>query len=134
MTYPYASIGKRISFRAQTAITKGQFVKLHTALASDNAVYVVPGAAEGDAVIGVAITSASADQAVEIETMPGSIVPVLCGGSIAHGAQVECDASGRAVTAAGAAARSLGQIIGAAASGETVSLLFRAGLNTPPNV
>ena len=105
----YALPGSIVSFNAGAAITRGQLVRITGSMT------VSPAAAATDPVIGVAVTSASANQQVSV-IIGCPIVWVTAGGAVSAGAVVGSDASARAVAVATAGNRALGYALEAASA------------------
>jgi hypothetical protein len=106
--------GDIVTFTAGAAVTKGQLVKVTGSMT------VGPAAATTDAVIGVAVGSASAGSKVSV-IMGCPIVYVTAGGAVSAGAVVTSDASARAVASTTAGDRILGIALeSASATGDVI--------------
>jgi len=112
----YSLPGSIVTFNAGAAITKGQLVKVTGAMT------VQPAAAATDAVIGVAVSSASSGSKVPV-IIGCPIVYVTAGGAISAGAAVGSDSSARAVAVATAGNRALGIALEAASAAGDVILV-----------
>ena len=120
-----------IGFKAGGPIRINRAVKLD---ATKN--QVVEASAIGDVVIGFAEQAAEAGDTVPVQ--PFGVVKAVAGAAVAVHAQVMPQAAGggKVVTAAGAAARSCGITLAAAANADEVIPVLVAGpnLNGPANV
>ena len=106
--------GDIVTFTAGAAVTKGQLVKVTGSMT------VGPAAATTDAVIGVAVGSASSGSKVPV-IMGCPIVYVTAGGAVSAGAVVTSDASARAVASTTAGDRILGIALeSASATGDVI--------------
>lgn len=89
-----------------------------------------------DVPVGVAQTAASAsgDQ-ITVRTIAGTITKVRLGGTVSAGVEVMVKGSGTGEvdTAAGATARSVGQLVDGGVSGDIVRMIFRPALKSPVN-
>jgi len=108
--------GDIVTFTAGAAITKGQLVKVTGPMT------VSPAAAAGDAVIGVAVSSAASGAKVPV-VVGCPIVYVTAGGAVSAGAVVGSDAQGRAVAVTLAGNRALGIALEAASAAGDVILV-----------
>jgi len=106
--------GSIVTFTAGAAITKGQLVKVTGPMT------VSPAAAATDAVIGVAVSSATSGSKVAV-IIGCPIVYVTAGGAVSAGAVVGSDASARAVAVTTAGNRALGYALeSASAAGDVI--------------
>lgn len=125
-----STVVNRLAFTAGGSITRGHAVKLDT---TEN--QVVQASAEGDHIIGVAMNDASSGDTVEVECGFGAKVDAVAGAALSTiGAQVEVNASGRFITAGGAAAVSSGLVLKTASGdGAHFTLLLMPSLKGPAN-
>jgi len=99
--YPAVEVGEavkvdaQLSFKAQTAITKGQLVKMDTH--TDGEIGSVSPAGAGDKAIGVALKSVNAGEYVPV--LIRGIVKVTASGAISIGSLVKAGANGVVVAA-----------------------------------
>jgi hypothetical protein len=101
---------------------------------STTARQVVVSAAEGDATVGVSLESASTGGTVPVATVAGTIVKVTAGAAFSAWAQLEATSSGKAITAGGAAARTVAIAIEEAfTDGDIVSAILLPIGNGPAN-
>jgi len=108
--------GETLSVKATAAITSAYvFVKFDT----DRDYCVLAGA--GENADGVLCSKAAINE--DVEMVVNGIVPVLLGDTVANGAEVASDASGRAVTAT-VGAHVLGTVIRGGAVGELGSIIL----------
>lgn len=110
---PYYQPGAGITGKASAAITGKRFVKISgartggPALSADLAnVHTVAQAGAGERAIGVAAHDIASGSLGPLHTQPGIVVPVTSGAAITAGAEVQADASGKAIPLA--AGKSLG--------------------------
>lgn len=119
-----------VSFTAGGTI--GQYVAVKGNGTTANSIVV--GAAEGDVCIGVSLNSAVDGEQVKIQTVPGTLVKVTVSAAVNAWAQLECGASGKLVTAAGAAARSVAiATMASTADGDVIEAIWLGGGNGPAN-
>lgn len=94
---PYWIPGDTITCHASAAVTGGRFVGVSGAPVDGNPRVAHAGAA--GRVIGVAARDAATGAKVMVFAGPGTIVPVEAGATLAAGADVSSDATGRAAAA-----------------------------------
>ena len=120
---PYYEPGARLTADATAAVTGKRFVVISADRlsgpglnnATDGGNIRVAPAGAGVRALGVAEYDAGTGTKVGVIATPGTVVPVTAGGAIAAGAEVQCDATGQAITLA--AGKALGLCLSAAAGG-----------------
>jgi hypothetical protein len=129
-TIPLFEDGDRISAAITAAVTSGTFVGISatlqggpllnvtTPITGGNAIQVATCTAAAKA-FGVAVTDgATAGDVIGLITGHGYIVPMIAGGSITAGVEVECGAAGNPVTLA--SGKACGMAVSTATSTNTV--------------
>lgn len=94
---PYKEPGGRVTGRASAAVTGKRFVQ-PSAVANADGTYPVAHSGAGDPALGVSGWDAAIDASVPVIRGSRTILPVEAGAVVAVGAEVESDATGRAVT------------------------------------
>lgn len=125
-SYNYAGTSP-LHFECGGTVVANRLVKLSSGK-------VVHSAAEGDVTIGVALHSGSSGDRIPVQTVGGTIAKVTAAGQIAVDIIVEATTDGKVTTAAGAASRSVAQLLEAASGdGSVVQALIFPGFNAPAN-
>lgn len=123
---PYYKPGADVTFQATATITGKRFVKVSgnrvsgpgLTTAVDGSNYSAAPCGAGERAIGVAKYDAASGKKVAVAL--AGIVPVTAGGTIAAGAEVEADATGKAITKASGVP--LGVCMTAATSGNDAEI------------
>lgn len=124
---PFKEDAKRVTCTATAAVTGKTFVAITGDKQADGTYSVGPAGA-GAKALGVAAWDAAAGKKVTVVVIEsGHIVPVRAGAALAANASVSSDATGQAVTAAGAAGttqHALGLVVQGAAAGADAEILL----------
>lgn len=88
-----------VTCRTTAAVTGKRFVDISGAAVASTG--VLPGVAHATAaakVFGVSARDAASGTNVQVESVPGTVVPVTCSAAVTAGAEVEVATGGKAVT------------------------------------